>query len=554
MGDSAPPDAGVFEGVSMPERYELIRHIANGGMASVWCAEDKVLGRRVAVKLLAERFAHDQTAVRRFKREARTAARLSSHSHVVTIYDVGETTTPDPDEPPRAFIVMEYLAGGTVADALRCGEVSRDDAVRWLQEAAAALDYAHGRGVLHRDIKPANLLLDRDRSVHVADFGIAQLATDDTLTYDGQLLGTASYLAPERALGRPATEASDRYSLAVAAFELLVGERPFTDQRFAVQARQHVDAPPPSASVRNPELPPELDAVIARGMAKRPADRWPTCRALADAVEAALVHPAANPRTARTAVLAAGAAGPTARAGRRTRRPVTSAPRTPAPTRTPGPRTERRAPRRAIAVAALAAAAVGVAIAAGVGNNSSPPASSTSAQARHTISHATATAISHATAAAPKPKAKPKPKPRPTQSQVSGSPAAATTAPPTAQTLEAQGHRLMDAGNYPAAIPVLHKALAASSPTSLTYAYALFDLGRSLRLSGDPRAAVAILYQRLQIHNQTDAVRVELELALRALGQQAQQGNAGPGGPGGNHGRGHDGHGGGDSSFATNSD
>jgi eukaryotic-like serine/threonine-protein kinase len=553
MGNSATPGAGVFEDVSMAERYEMIRHIASGGMASVWCAEDKVLGRRVAVKLLADRFAHDQTAVRRFKREARTAARLSSHSHVVTIYDVGETTTPDPDEPPRAFIVMEYLAGGTVADALRCGELSRDESVRWLHEAAAALDYAHGRGVLHRDIKPANLLLDRDRSVHVADFGIAQLATDDTLTYDGELLGTASYLAPERALGQPATAASDRYSLAVAAFELLVGERPFTDQRFAVQARQHVDAPPPSASERNPELPPELDAVIARGMAKRPAERWPTCQAFADAVETVLAQPAASPRTARTAVLAAGAAGPTARARRRTRRPAAAAPRTPAPTRTPGPRTERRAPRRAIAVAALAAAAVGVAIAAGVGNSSSPPASSTSAQARHTASHATAAAPK------PKPKAKPKPKPTTTQSQVSGSPAAATTAPPTAQTLEAQGHGLMDAGNYAGAIPVLHRALAASSPTSLTYAYALFDLGRSLRLSGDPRAAVPILYQRLQIHNQTSAVRVELELALRALGQQSQQqGNGGPGRPGGDHGRGHDGHnghgGGGDSSFATNSD
>jgi serine/threonine-protein kinase len=562
MGNRAAPGAGVFEDVSMAERYELIRHIANGGMASVWCAEDKVLGRRVAVKLLAERFAHDQTAVRRFKREARTAARLSSHSHVVTIYDVGETTTPDPGEPPRAFIVMEYLAGGTVADALRCGEVSRDDAVRWLHETAAALDYAHGRGVLHRDIKPANLLLDRDRSVHVADFGIAQLATDDTLTYDGQLLGTAAYLAPERALGRPATEASDRYSLAVAAFELLVGERPFTDQRFAVQARQHVDAPPPSASERNHELPPELDAVIARGMAKRPEDRWPTSQAFAEAVQAALKH-AAGPSTTRTAVLAAGAAtfaGARARAPRptgarrRSRRAAPSAapapPRTPAPPHASSGSSHRRAPRRAIAVAALAAAAVGVAIAAGASNKSSPPNPSARAQRP----------APKAAAQAPKPKAKPKPKPTTTPSQVDGSPAAQTTAPPTAATLEAQGHGLMASGNYTGAIPVLRKALTASSPTSLTYAYALFDLGRSLRLAGDPRAAVPILYKRLQIPNQTNVVRGELELALRALGQQAQQHGGGGPGPGDNHGRGHDGHGGGDggdgggNSFATNSE
>ena len=401
---------------------------------------------------------------------------------------------------------MEYLAGGTVADALRCGEVSRDDAVRWLHEAAAALDYAHSRGVLHRDIKPANLLLDRDRSVHVADFGIAQLATDDTLTYDGQLLGTASYLAPERALGRPTTEASDRYSLAVAAFELLVGERPFTDQRFAVQARQHVDAPPPSASERNPELPAELDAVIARGMAKRPADRWPTAHALADAVQEALGHPAAAPSTTQPAVLAAGA--PQAR--RRPRRPPAGEPpRTPAPPRAAPSRSQRRAPRRAIAVGALAAAGIGVAIAAGAGNNSSPP--SSSARAQRTVSHAAAQAST--------PKAKPKPKPRPTttntttttttttQSQVDGSPASQTTAPPTAATIEAHGHSLMNAGNYAAAIPVLRQALAAASPASLTYAYALFDLGRSLRLSGDPRAAVPILERRLQIPNQTEVVR-----------------------------------------------
>ena len=123
---------------------------------------------------------------------------------------------------------MEYLAGGTLADALRSGEIWPGEAVRWLREAASALDYAHRSGVIHRDIKPANFLLDGDRVLRVADFGIARPGTEDTITSTGQMLGTASYLAPERALGRPATDASDRYALAVAAFELLVGERPFT--------------------------------------------------------------------------------------------------------------------------------------------------------------------------------------------------------------------------------------------------------------------------------------------------------------------------------------
>ena len=284
----------------MPERYELIRHIANGGMASVWCAEDRVLGRRVAIKLLAERFAHDQTAVRRFKREARTAARLSGHPQ--RGHDLRRRRDHDSgSRRVRAGVhrhgVPRRRDGGRRA-AVRCGDRRprrSGGCTRWPRRSTTPTAAAS----LHRDIKPANVLLDGNRSVHVADFGIAQLATEDTLTADGELLGTAAYLAPERAMGRPATDASDRYSLAVMAFELLVGERPFTDQRFAVQARQHVDAPPPSASERNPRLPEALDAVLARGMAKRPEDRFPTAHALAEAVETALAEPATSATTRR---------------------------------------------------------------------------------------------------------------------------------------------------------------------------------------------------------------------------------------------------------------
>ena len=275
MGERSPADARVRPDLGLPERYEPLRHIAAGGMASVWCARDRALGRNVAIKLLAERFAHDESAMERFMREARAAARLSGHPNVVMIYDVGETDAVD-SEPPRAFIVMEYLAGGTVADALRVDSVRRVHAVKWVHEAAAALDYAHSRGVLHRDIKPANLLLDRARVLHVADFGIARMGTEDTITATGQVLGTASYLAPERALGRPATDASDRYSLAVAAYELLVGERPFTATHFAVQARQHVEDQPPAASERNRAL------AAGGGRGSGPRDGQATRATLAD--------------------------------------------------------------------------------------------------------------------------------------------------------------------------------------------------------------------------------------------------------------------------------
>jgi eukaryotic-like serine/threonine-protein kinase len=541
MGNQSQPDARVRKDLGIPDRYAALRHIASGGMASVWCARDHALGRNVAIKLLAERFADDDDANERFLREARAAARLSGHPNVVMIYDVGETEVDG-----RAFIVMEFLAGGTVADALRVDSVRRVHAVKWLTEAASALDYAHSRGVLHRDIKPANLLLDRDRTLHVADFGIARLGAEDTITGTGEVLGTASYLAPELALGQPATAASDRYSLAVAAFELLVGERPFTAQHFAAQARQHIEQAPPAASAINRTLPPSIDRILASGMAKRPEDRWPTAQAFAQAIESALTDAATRPH--RAAALAATARPP---------RQSHPAGRTPHPAeRTPNPAGPRRARSRSAAptasrtsshppvayrpstrrraripalVALVAGGIAAVAIAGTMGGGGHPAQSAASVQ--HPSSAAT-----HRTQAAPrKPAAAPKPK---TTQTVTATPAAATTPPPTADTLEAHGHQLMVDGNYSAAIAVLRKALQAADPGSLTYAFALFDLGHSLRLSGDPKAAVTVLYQRLQIPNQTGVVRQELQLALQALGQKVKSGGAGAGapGPGNDHG------------------
>ena len=174
--------------ITLPDRYRIVRHIANGGMAGVWEATDELLGRSVAVKVLASHLAEDDRARKRFEREARAAAGLSSHPNVVTIYDVGEYDG-------RVFMVMELMPGGTVADRLRAGRTIADEtALRWLREAAAALDAAHGQGVVHRDIKPGNLLLDDRDRLAIADFGIARLALEDQLTATGQVLGTASYI------------------------------------------------------------------------------------------------------------------------------------------------------------------------------------------------------------------------------------------------------------------------------------------------------------------------------------------------------------------------
>src|SRR3954454_12678745 len=224
----------ITAGLELPERYRVVRHLARGGMASVWEAEDGILGRRVAVKVLAEHLAEDTAAGERFQREARAAAKVSNHPNVVTIYDVGE-------HDGRTFIVMELYTGGTVAQRLKQGRPDHATAIAWLEQAAAAIDAAHEEGLVHRDIKPGNLLLDERDRLAVADFGIARLAHDQTVTSSGQVLGTASYLAPEQARGESATAASDRYSLAVVAYELLTGRRPFTARHFAAQAQQHIE-------------------------------------------------------------------------------------------------------------------------------------------------------------------------------------------------------------------------------------------------------------------------------------------------------------------------
>lgn len=477
-------------------------------MASVWCAQDVVLGRRVAIKLLGEQFTSDRGAVMRFKREARAAARLSAHRNVVTIFDVGQTAPEDGAAAGRPFIVMECLTGGTVADALRVGEFSREEALRWLHEAAAAIDYAHGRGVIHRDIKPANLLLDGERVLHVADFGIARVGTEDTITTGGQLFGTAAYLSPEQARGLPATEASDRYALAVVAHELLVGERPFAGENFAVQARQHIDQDPPPASARNPTLPPTVDGVLAQGMAKQPEQRWPSAQAFVQALGAALAD---EPPFRAPAV----PPSPTSAAG--------EADAVPAPVFARDRRGHGAGTRpRALAVVALAAVAVALLAAVIAGGGSSRPTRLAQAAGSRLPAHAAGDYARSTRRSRPAAR-KPAPATPAATHTATALPAAATTAAPTADTLEAQGHSLMLSGQPTAAVDVLRRAVAAAAPSSLTYAYALYDLGKSLLLAGDPRDAAVVLQRRLQIPNQTDVVRQELQLALQQLGTRVNQ-------------------------------
>jgi hypothetical protein len=282
-----------MSGGPLPPRYRQPERIARGGMGEIYRAEDAELGRTVAVKVLADHLADDEAVRGRFTREARAAARLSNAPSTVTIFDVGE-------HEGRPYIVMEYFSGGSLADRLtQEGAQPPGRVLAWLGQTAAALDAAHASGVVHRDVKPANLLLDDEDRVHVADFGVASATGLGTFTEVGSVVGTAGYLAPEQAKGEPATPASDRYALAVVAFELLTGARPFARESTTAEAMAHVREPIPTASSLNPELPVEVDDVLEQGLAKDPERRFASAVDLVAAMREALEAAAG-----RTAVMA----------------------------------------------------------------------------------------------------------------------------------------------------------------------------------------------------------------------------------------------------------
>ncbi len=277
----------------LPDRYRDPELLAHGGMGDVYRAVDESLRRDVAVKVLADRFATDDDSRTRFSREALAAARLSGHPHAITIFDVGEH-----DE--RPFIVMEHMTGGSLAERAAGRPVSPARALPWLEATAAALDEAHRQGVVHRDVKPANLLFDGSDTLKVADFGVASTAGLTSVTVPGTVLGTAGYLSPEQASGRPATPASDRYALAVVAYELLAGRRPFARDSSAAEALAHTRDPVPSICADQRGLPCELDPVFARALDKDPARRYPSCRDFVAALREALDTAAGTTTVRRT--------------------------------------------------------------------------------------------------------------------------------------------------------------------------------------------------------------------------------------------------------------
>ncbi len=317
------------------DRYRLIELLGEGGMATIYRAHDRQLDRDVAVKLLRPQYGRDAGFIARFRQEAQSAASLN-HPNVVNVYDYGT------DE-AGPFIVMELIDGENLAEILReRGFLPPLAAAGIAEQVAEGLSVAHERGIVHRDIKPSNILLARDGRAKVVDFGIARALVEAQLTLPGTTLGSVHYFSPEQARGEPVTAASDIYSLGLVLFEMLTGRRAWTGDTAGAVALARLANPPPLPSSLQVDVPPVLDAIVARALALDPQDRFASAATMAAALRSFLADPSAPPRLGPVAGLAA----PPSRAVVPARASGAAPP--PEPRRRPGLRLRPARPDRAI--------------------------------------------------------------------------------------------------------------------------------------------------------------------------------------------------------------
>ena len=263
-------------GDTLGDRYLLSGLLGTGGMAEVFLAHDRMLGRDTALKVLKEHYAKDERFVGRFRREAQSAAALN-HQNVVQIYDQGRA------DDGRYYIAMEHVPGGSLEDLiLRRGPLGASEAARLASQVAEALQAAHRRGIVHCDIKPQNVLIGEAGNAKVADFGIALAASRTSISGTNLLFGTPSYISPEQAMGERVGPESDLYSLGVVLYEMLTGTVPFAAEGPLATAMKHLTELPLSLRKRNPSVPEAMDALVMRLLSKDPEDRYPSAAQLID--------------------------------------------------------------------------------------------------------------------------------------------------------------------------------------------------------------------------------------------------------------------------------
>jgi eukaryotic-like serine/threonine-protein kinase len=468
----------------LPPRYADAKLIASGGMGRVLHAIDRELRRDVAVKVLADRYADNESVRARFRREALAAARLSAHPNIVTIFDVAE-------HEGRPMIVMEYMSGGSLETRVQGqGGCPPAQVLAWLEQAAGALDSAHAAGVVHRDIKPGNLLLDGRDEVHVGDFGIASAVGLDSFTETGTILGTAGYLSPEQARGERATDASDRYSLAVVAYELLAGRRPFESESTTAEAAQHATAPVPSIHGEKSDLPPAFDAVFRHALAKDPPARYPSAAEFVGELRAALYEDAGTTGW----IVPARAAAPTA---------VTRVAAPPAVNRPAGSR------RRLLPLLLLLLLVAGAAAAFAATRGSSPhPAAGTPRPTTilRTVTQPGTTIEQTVTAPATPP---------PTTATAPSTVVAPASS--SGSDLNLQGYAKLRAGDYQGALPLLEQAVQKLSGSgSIDEAYADYNLAYTRYALGECTGVLSLLDQSQSIQGrrkEIDALRHDAQKA-----------------------------------------
>ncbi len=485
----------IREGTVLAGRYRVLVRLGAGGMATVYLAEDEVLGRRVAVKRM-RRGSSGRRNTERFRREARLGASLS-HPNVVTVFD----TYADED---GVLIVMEYVEGETLEEEIDRGRIEPERAIAILEAVASALDHAHAAGIVHRDVKPGNVLISTEGNVKLADLGIATAAESTRITAANDIVGTLAYISPERLeAASPGGPESDVYSLAVLAWEMLSGEQLNRGSTPAEVLHRATTGAPPDLREAWPDAPPGLALTLQEAMHADPDCRPETAgdfvARLRDSLDAPVLEeePVDDPTETMTA--------PTAVAPP----PVEPPPAMP---------TERRGPRGALLVmaglalagiAALAIALIGGDDESGSGGRER----AASSQEKDPGGGGGGGSEEPAPAPAPEEPIVPEETTAPTEPAPTGDDPAA---------LNDEGFALIQQGDYEGAIPVLQQAVDSypEGSTDLNYAYALYNLGNALRLAGRPEEAIPVLEQRLEIPDQTSTVERELELARQDAGAE----------------------------------